>query len=136
MSYAYSQALQRYVFEALTGSAPLVGIVGDAIFDTAPAGTLPELYVTLGPEKVSDASDVTGSASIHELLISVVSSAVGFSSAKVAAGHVSNALEASGVALDGCILTQLRFSRADAKREADGSVRRIDMIFRARMDAI
>lgn len=135
MSYAHSAQLQRLVYDRLTSDAELTALVGANVFDTAPSGQLPELYVVLGTEKVSDASDISGQASVHELLISVVTSATGFLSAKEAAGHISRVLDLGGVDLTGCRLTQLRFSRADAKREADGSLRRIDMIFRARMDA-
>ena len=45
MSYAVSGALQAAVFAALSGDAALAALVGSAIYDAVPAGTVPDLYV-------------------------------------------------------------------------------------------
>ena len=45
MSYAISGALQQAVFAALLDDGTLQGLVGDAIYDALPAGTLPRIYV-------------------------------------------------------------------------------------------
>jgi len=82
MSYAVSSALQAAVFQALSGNAALTSLVGSAVFDALPAGTVPPLYVALGPERVRDASDQSGGGALHEVVISVVTDQAGFVGAK------------------------------------------------------
>ena len=60
MSYGVSSALQAAVYQALVGDPALSGLVGTAIFDALPTGTLPSLYISLGPEIARDKSDKTG----------------------------------------------------------------------------
>ena len=57
MSYAVSAALQKAVFAQLEAEPALVSLIGDAIYDTAPPGEVPDLYVMLGEETVRDRSD-------------------------------------------------------------------------------
>lgn len=133
MSYALSQALQAAVFARLTGDVALTDLVGAAIFDAVPAGDVPDLYVALGPEKVSDASDATGQGAFHEFTISVVTDRAGFSAAKLAAGAVSDALRAGPLVLERGRVLALRFHKAAAARVGTGNTRRIDLIFRARL---
>ena len=57
MSYAMSGALQAAVFNALATDAALTALVGTDIYDAVPTGAVPETYVSLGRERVQDASD-------------------------------------------------------------------------------
>ena len=67
MSYAVSAALQSAVFAAISSDSGVVALVGSAVYDALPSGTLPDLYVSLGPEKVTADDDKTGTGSAHQL---------------------------------------------------------------------
>lgn len=133
MSYAVSGALQAAIYGALQGDATLTGLVGSAIYDAPPSGALPGLYVTLGAERVRDASDGSGAGAWHDLTIAVVTGAAGFSAAKAVAGAVSDLLHQADLPLVRGRLVSLRFRRAEARRESSG-LRRIDLTFRARVE--
>ena len=85
MSYGVSAALQEAVFQQLFNDPWLSVVVGSNVYDALPAGTLPSLYVTLGPELVKDQSDKTGAGALHEITVSVVTDVAGFAQAKTAA---------------------------------------------------
>lgn len=131
MSYGGSAALQSAVYGHLIGDTDLSALVGGAIYDAPPAGTLPPLYVTLGPEDVRDRSDATGGGAWHRFTVSVMSDAAGFAAAKTVAAAVSDALTDAELSLDRGHLAGLHFYRARARR--DGALRRIDVTFRARV---
>ena len=131
MSYAVSAALQVAVFQTLSADATLTGLVGTNIYDAIPTGTLPSLYVTLGPENVRDRSDKTGAGARHEFVVSVVTDTEGFASAKDAAGAVSDALVDANLTLSRGALIALNFVRAKAVRVGTADERRIDLTFRA-----
>lgn len=133
MSYQYSAALQAAVYDQLANDAGLAGLVGGAIYDAMPSGTVPALYVALGPEKVRDRSDISGRLAEHEFVVSVVTTAAGFASAKEAAGAVSGLIHDAQLSLTHGILISVAFQKATATREGDGSERRIDLTFRARV---
>ncbi len=134
MSYGVSTALQEAVYQQLQGDAVLAGLVGMDIFDAAPAGTVPSIYVSLGPEDVRDRSDQTGAGAVHEFTVSVVSQAAGFRGAKDAAAAVSDALSGASLTLTRGRLVYLNFLRAKASRVQDADVRRIDLRFRAQVE--
>lgn len=134
MSYALAAALQEAVYQQLSGDAALSALVGAAIYDAVPAGSLPPLYVTLGSETARDRSDMTGRGAAHDLRISVISDAQGFQQAKEAAAAVSDALEAMPKALSRGRLIGLAFRQAKAALDTSNGTRRIDMIFRARVE--
>lgn len=134
MSYGVSTALQAAVYERLLSDSALADAVGGAVHDVLPPGPLPETYVSLGPEDVRDRSDKTGDGALHVFTVSVVTTAAGFSAAKLAAGAVSDALVDAPLALSRGRLVSLGFDKARARRVADGDVRRIDLTFRARVD--
>lgn len=134
MSYGVSGALQAAVYQALAGDAALTALVGSAVFDAAPAGPVPAIYVALGSEEVADRSDYDGRGAAHDLLISVVSGSAGFAAAKAAAGAVSDALVDAPLVLARGTLVSLRFLRATARQSGDGLTRRIDLRFRARVE--
>ncbi len=133
MSYAIAPALQKAVYQHLLADAALAALVGTAIHDAAPPGGTVGTYVALGPEQVRERSDKTGHGALHEITISVVSDAAGFSTAKQVAAAISDALVDASLTLERGSLVYLNFHRARARREQDAQRRRIDLIFRARV---
>lgn len=134
MSYTLASALQEAVYQALTGDAAVAGHVGDAIYDALPSGRVPDLYVSLGPETVKDASDKSGHGADHRFTISILSTAAGFATAKTVAGAVCDVLVDADLLLNRGRLVSLTFDRATAQRTDDGNGRRIDLRFRARVE--
>lgn len=136
MSYGVAGALQTAVYQALVADAGLSALVGSNIFDTAPPGPVPVLYVSLGDEEVRDLSDKTGAGASHEFTISVVSETAGFLAAKEVATAISDILTGSSLTLSRGRIIALNFLRARARRVQDGAVRRIDLRFRALVEDI
>ncbi|MCA0927389.1 DUF3168 domain-containing protein [Ruegeria profundi] len=135
MSYGVSAALQAAVFQRLTDDAQVNTLSDGAIYDAVPAGSVPQAYVTLGPEEVRDASDQSGVGATHRFIVSVISEAGGFGAAKALAGAVCDALEGAALTLDRGRLVGLWFERASARRTGTGgAVRQIDLKFRARVE--
>ena len=134
MTYGVAGALQAAVYQRMSADAALALLVGPAIYDALPTGTLPPLYVALGPETVRDKSDQTGFGAEHEFTVSVVTDAAGFASAKAAAGAVSDALIDADLTLSRGRLVSLNFYRAVAARVETGDIRQINLIFRARVE--
>jgi len=133
MSYGVSAALQEAVFQQLYNDPGLSVIVGSNVYDALPAGTLPSLYVALGPELVKDQSDKTGAGALHEITVSVVTDVAGFSQAKTAAAAVSDALVDADLALSRGAVVSLNFYKATAARVGTGDIRQINLIFRVRV---
>jgi hypothetical protein len=131
MSYGVSAALQTAVYQALVGDATLGALVGSDIYDAFPTGTLPALYVALGPEVVKDRSDKTGGGATHEITVSIVTENAGFATAKHAAAAVSDVLVDADLTLVRGSLIALNFVRAKAVRVGTADQRRIDLTFRA-----
>lgn len=134
MSYAMAAALQAAIWQHLSADAGLGTLVGGAVYDAAPQGAVPDLYVVLGPEDVRERGDATAAGAEHRVTVSVVSAGAGFLAAKQAAGAVSDALESAVPVLTRGRLVSLAFLRARARRSRDGQHRRIDLTFRARVD--
>ncbi len=134
MSYGVAAALQTAVFGALAGDAALSAAVGGAIFDAAPSGAAPPLYVMLGAEDVRERNDGFGRGARHDFVVSVVTDVAGFHSAKAAAVLVSDILQDAGLTLTRGRLVSLEFLRARARRTAQGTRRQIDLRFRARVE--
>ncbi len=133
MSYGVSAALQEAVYQHLSADAGVVAEVGANVFDALPSGTLPSLYVILGPEVVKDQSDKTGAGALHEIVVSIVTDVAGFSQAKTAAAAVSDALVDVDLALSRGTLIGMQFYKATAARVGTGDIRQINMTFRARV---
>ena len=133
MSYAVASALQEAIYERLTFDAAVYDLVQGAVYDGVPAGTVPPLFVSLGEEKVTDRSDADGFGAVHEMVVSVVSSANGFQSAKRVAGAISDALLGAPLALERGYLVGIWFRGAQAKRVSRSGTRRIDLRFRAQV---
>lgn len=136
MSYGVAAALQAAIYQRLSGDAGLAALVGTAIYDTVPAGPVPGTYVSLGPEDVRDRSDKTGRGAEHRFVVSVVTDAAGFQTAKVAAAAVSDALLGAGLTLGRGRVVTMEFLRARARRVRAGDVRRIDLTFRTQVEDI
>lgn len=134
MSYGQSSALQAAVYDALLADTGVTALVGAAVYDALPTGTLPPLYIALGPEIARDKSDKTGRGAEHEFTVSVVTDTAGFANAKAAAGAVSDALVDADLTLTRGRLVGLQFYRAKAARVGTGTTRRINLTFRARLE--
>lgn len=137
MSYQATAALQAAVYQALREDEPLGELVGDAIFDAMPVAAPTGTFVSLGPEEVRDAGDMTGAGSSHDFVVSVLSGADdagGFGTVKAAAVAVSDALERLELRLERGHLVGLWFLRAKARRAENGAGRRVDLTYRARID--
>lgn len=131
MSYGVSASLQTAVYQALVSDSALGALVGSDIYDAIPTGTLPLLYVALGPELVKDRSDKLGGGAMHEFTVSVVTENAGFATAKQAAAAVSDALVDADLTLTRGTLITLNFFRAKAVRVGTADQRRIDLTFQA-----
>ncbi len=134
MSYGASAALQEAVYQKLIADPALDALVQGAIYDTVPQGTLPPIYVTLGPEEAREKSDATGPGAWHRFTVSVVTDGAGFHAAKEVAAAISDTLNEAPLTLTRGALTGLQFFRARAARQGTGAVRRIDLTFRARTE--
>ncbi|MEP5730948.1 MAG: DUF3168 domain-containing protein [Sulfitobacter sp.] len=133
MSFAMSGPLQKAVYDALRADTSLGLIVGGAVYDAVPKGALPQIYVLLGTETVTDASDGSGNGAVHRFTVSVVTTTPGFAQAKAAAGAVSDALQDADLTLSRGKLVTLRFDRARAVQINGASTRQIDLRFNARV---
>lgn len=137
MSYAASVALQSAVYLRLRDDEALTALVGDAIYDAMPVEAPCGVYVSLGPEDVREAGDITGDGSRHDFIVSVLSGTDetgGFAAVKSAAVAVCEALERNDLVLEQGKLAGLWFRRAKARRVENGAARRVDLTFRARVD--
>ncbi|KEO56532.1 DUF3168 domain-containing protein [Thioclava pacifica] len=135
MSYAIGAALQAAVYTRLQGDAALTALLGGAVYDAAPAGTVSGTYVSLGPEDARDASDMTGDGAVHDFIVSVVSDLAGFQAAKQVGEAISDALLSAPLALSRGHVVGLWFLKAKARRVDKGTSRRLDLTFRARVEA-
>lgn len=133
MSFAMSEPLQRAIYDALSADSALGMIVGTAIYDAVPAGTLPLIYVRLGSEEVKDASDCSGAGAVHKFTVSVITSSPGFAQAKRAAAAISDVLHGGDLTLTRGQLVYLRFERARALRVESAATRQIDLRFVAQV---
>lgn len=134
MSYAISVALQAALYHRLATDPLLSSLVGTAIYDQVPAGTLPGTYVTLGPETAVQTGDSSGRSMRHDFIVSVTTDASGFQTIKDVAGAVADALQDAALDLPQGQVSLLDFRRARARRLANGALRQIDLRFRARID--
>ncbi|MEC7259422.1 MAG: DUF3168 domain-containing protein [Pseudomonadota bacterium] len=135
MSYAIGGALQAAVYQHLSSDPALTALVGDAIYDALPTGTMPDLYVMIGEEDMRDRSDVSGHGALHFLRVSVVTEVAGFASAKAAAAVIADRLSDAELTLERGRLVGLWFERASARRIGTAArMRRIDLRFRARVE--
>ncbi|MBC7740233.1 MAG: DUF3168 domain-containing protein [Candidatus Saccharibacteria bacterium] len=131
MSYAAAAALQLAVYARLTAHSALTGVtVVDAV---APGGGKGK-FILLGPETASDKGDNGHAGAEHQFQVSVISDETGFLTAKSIAAHVCEALVGSSLTMSVGFVVEVSFLRAVARRLKEGEHRRIDMVFRARVD--
>jgi Protein of unknown function (DUF3168) len=135
MSYSIGAALQAAVYQRLQGDSALGALIAGAVYDSVPPGTVTGTYVSLGPEDVRDASDQVGRGAVHEFTVSVVTDQAGFQNAKDVAAAVSDALDGASLTLSRGRLVGLWFLSARARRVEKADIRRIDLTFRARVEA-
>lgn len=129
MSYTLSDVLQTAIFEALSQDGELVGLVGGAIYDALPPGAVPQLYVTLGAERVYDRSDIQLRAALHEFAVTVISDEPGYLNAKRAATRISEILDDVDLTLARGRLVRLDFHKANARQRNER--REVEIWFRA-----
>ena len=134
MSYGTAAALQAAIYQRLMADSALDALVGGAVYDSVPPGTVTGTYVSIGPEDVRDASDQVGRGAFHEFVVSVVTDQAGFQSAKAVAAAVSDALTGATLVLARGRLVGLWFLKARARRVEKADMRRIDLTFRARTE--
>lgn len=132
MTYALAADFQTALFAHLSSDAALTALVGTAIFDALPSGTLPDLYVTLGAEEARDRSDISGAGARHLFTLTVMAQTSGFQEAKQVAAAICDALEAPALTLVRGHVVGLWFDRAKAERLRSGS-RRVTLRFVAHL---
>lgn len=135
MSFVHSSALQTAIFSTLSADVALAALVGNHIYDAVPNGELVPNYVLLGEEKALNRGDYMGKASRHDVTISVVSNANGFSDAKLIASKISEILDENPIVLSAGNMRRIQFRSARARRNFGAMERRIDLVFRALIDA-
>lgn len=133
MTYAMGASLQAAIYARLAGDQAIDAMVNGAIYDAVPEAA-PDLFVAIGPERVTGRSDASGAGAVHQLQISVVTRRNGYSAAKSVAALVSDALDGAGLELGRGRLVSMQFQRAQARRDESETTRRIDLWFRARLD--
>jgi hypothetical protein len=114
MTYALSGALQAAVYDLLQSDPGLTALIGDAVFDAVPGGSLPETYVLLGQEVAKDLSDPQGAGAEHRLTL-------------------SDLLHGAEPALSRGHVVDMAFLKATARPIDGASARQIDLQFRARV---
>lgn len=134
MSYQSAAALQGALYALLSADAALAALVPGGIFDAPPPATPQGSYVVLGEEDAIDRSDVSGPGAEHQILISVLSDAAGFLTAKEAAARIAALLPGQRPALAVGRVVEIWFQRARARRLAGNTVRALDLRFRVRVE--
>jgi hypothetical protein len=133
MSYVSGAAVQAAVFQLLAGDTALGALVG-GVHDAPPPGTPQGTYVILGEDDAIDRGDGTGPGAEHRLTVSVVSDAAGFLGAKQAAARISEVLTWAAPPLAEGRVVAIWFQDARARRLEGGTLRRIDLRFRVRIE--
>ncbi|MCV6598446.1 MAG: DUF3168 domain-containing protein [Mangrovicoccus sp.] len=136
MSYAASAEMQRALYDLLTSDAAPAELAGVPVVDRMAEGTLPPLYIALGPERVRDGSTKTSRGAEHRLTITVISALGGFAQIKQIAGAICTHLEGQRPSLSQGQVAGLQFLSAQARRGPSGAERRLDLSFRAFVDDI
>lgn len=133
MSYQLSAAFQSALYTQLSSDGGVAGLIGDAVFDALPAGTIPETYVLLGDEDARGTADPGGDGALHDFTLSIISTAQGFLTAKRVAAAIGRALELAPINLSEGRVVWLLFRKAKARRTSE--TRQIDLRYRAYLAA-
>ncbi len=134
MTFSMSQSLQKAVYDALLADVALQGLVGANVFDDPlplENNKPPQDYITLGEERVKDASTSTSTGAIHDFTVVVNSAQAGFKNSKVIAGAVCDALQDAALPLARGELIYLRHLKSRATAGRPPLKRKISLIFRA-----
>lgn len=134
MSYHSAAALQQALFDTLAGDTELAVLLPGGLHDAPVPGTPQGTYGVIGVEDVIDRSDVSGPGAEHRVVIAVVSDAAGFLTAKAAAARISQVLPDTQPVLAVGRVVAIWFHQARARRVDGGTVRRIDLSFRVRVE--
>jgi hypothetical protein len=134
MSVVHSAALQSAIYQELIGAVSISSLIGANVFDAVPSASAATTYVLIGEEKVLSRSDFGKAASRHDVTVNVVSTASGFSDAKIVASEICNVLDGSALNLTSGNLRNIQFISAKSRRDTGAAERRIDLIFRALID--
>lgn len=128
MTVAFSAPLQTAIYGLLNVAPGLSG----KIFDAAPQASLEanEPYVTLGDEVVSPWNTGASVGAAHSMVIRIYAPGRGFMVAKVIAAKICDLLSAPPPALSHGTIVSQEFVGAATSREANDSLRRVDMTFR------
>jgi len=129
-------AVQSFLYQRLANDAALAALVGDAIYDTPPAESLPDLSVVIGAEELLDASDKSAFARLHRAEVEIVARIAGFSVAKDVAHAVRASLEGATGSAGGGEITRIQFRRAQSMRDTNDGLRRVRMRFDIFYDGI
>lgn len=134
MSVLFSDDVQSAIYAALIAStAPTLS--AQSVFDAAPVGALPDCYALIGEERVKNASDKTHLSYIHEIKISVLSSAAGFQKAKMMSSEIVASLADNALVLSEGSICKLQFLSARSALVRSEDQRKIILNFRAFIDA-
>ncbi len=117
-------ALQKAIFQTLTGDAALVGLMGGArLYDNAPQS--PEFpYLTFAMSETRDWDTATERGDEHLLTLHVWSREKGRSEAHAIMDRIRDLLHDQVPALDGHRCVNLRHEFSEARREPDGDTMR------------
>lgn len=113
-------ALRAAIHDALVADGALTAVLGGPrVYDEVP-GDAVFPYVTLGDDRIADASTGTEPGEEHQLTLHGWSRQGGHREAHEIAGALLQALDDAPLSLAGYDLVNLRFAVADIRREADG----------------
>jgi len=136
MSFGASADLQRVIYDLLSATGSGDALEGIPVVDRFEAGTLPPVYVAIGPERMRDRSTKTSRSAEHRLSITVHSALGGFARIKEIAAAIAERLEGQRPALASGTLCSLRLISVAPARGGSGEERRVEMNFRAFVDDI
>ena len=124
-------ALRAAIHDALVADGALTAVLGGPrVYDEVP-GDAVFPYVTLGDDRILDASTGTEPGEEHQLTLHGWSRQGGHREAHEIAGALLQALDDAPLSLAGYDLVNLRFAVADIRREADGRTYHALVRFRA-----
>ena len=136
MSGDAQQALQKALFQALSGDGVLTGLIGAGrIFDRQ-VTRAPLPYIVFGEIVSQDWSTASETGSEHRVTIDVWSGAEGRAQAQAIAAAIHDILHDADLPLaDGFVLVSLRHGETRTARETGRRRHRARLVFRAAIDA-
>lgn len=135
MTRLFSDHLQTAIFQSLQTGAEGRSFESADVFDAPPSDALPDVYILIGQERVTDRSDITGGAALHEIELRILSVHESFATAKEVASDVCEVLTEGSLSLASGKLCRLQFRTARAGLARGSDQRLIILKFRAFIDA-